>query len=404
MINPDHLCRAEHQCRGRRRDIESGDWLPALTLTPNTLCHSCVLWVEGAVAQLGSEEATLQAMFLDTSGRPGGGVKAASPAPAVPINVYTDALAQDIRETVHRCADLICEAIRRDTPEQKFFGSHYSIVAEDIDVLLAIPAHETTEWNRAGDGWVYVVQDGPALALKLVDLHRRARATIGQERGRDRMPLPCPRCEEHQLGRWHGSVTVDCLACGSRWAESDYKQMTLVLAATPGLTPPPRIRHLASHYGRTNRMTNILEFLHARLDDEERIANASTGGNWYWDTTEATDSDTDQGPWLRSDSLYEYTESRTGETKTTPEYVLSTWVNGAWGGLTVDETDRAHIVCHDPARVLRDVAAKRAVIAALMEIPAEHGKDAGFRAIGKSIPAMAAVYADHPDYQKEWAL
>lgn len=386
MINPDHLCRAEHQCRGRRRDIESGDWLPALTLTPNTLCHSCVLWVEGALAQLGTEHDALQALFLDPSARPGGGVKAASPAPAVPINVYTDALAQDIRETVHRCAELICEAIRRDTPEQKYFGSHYSIVANNVDVLLAIPSHETTEWNRAGDDWIYVVHDGPTLALKLVDLHRRARATIGQERGRDRMPLPCPRCEEHQLGRWHGSVTVDCLACGSRWAESDYKQMTLVLAATPGLTPPPRIRHLASHYGRTNRMTNIMEFLQARLDDDERVALTAIGEQpayavWAYEGDEVFAADVD----------------RAGDT----------WnVTCDSEGLlpAVEKKDGPHIARHDPARVLRDVAAKRAVIEALMEIPAEHGKDAGFRAIGKSIPAMAAVYSDHPDYQKEWAL
>lgn len=402
MINPDHLCRAEHQCRGRRRDTESGDWLPALTLTTNTLCLSCVLWVEGAVAQLGTEHDALQALFLDPSARPGGGVKAASPAPAVPINVYTDALAQDIRETVHRCAELICEVIRSNTPEPVYFGSNYSIVAENVSILLAIPTYETTEWNRAGDDWIYVDYDGPTLALKLVDLHRRARATIGQERGRDRMPLPCPRCEEHQLGRWHGSVTVDCLACGSRWAESDYRQMTLVLAATPGLTPPPRIRHLASHYGRTTRMTNILEFLNARLDDDERIAVEATGANWHWDTTDATDSDDDQGPWLVSDKLCEYTESHTGLTKTYPEKVLSTWVTGAWGGLNVDDTDKDHMARHDPARVLRDVAAKRAVIDALMEIP--DGKDAGLRVLGKTIPAMAAVYSDHPDYQKEWAL
>ncbi|NHP15284.1 hypothetical protein G8767_17155 [Rhodococcus sp. IC4_135] len=378
MINPDHLCRAEHQCRGRRRDVESGDWLPALTLTPNTLCHSCVLWVEGAVAQLGTEHDALQALFLDPSARPGGGVKAASPAPAVPINVYTDALAQDIRETVHRCAELICEAIRRDTPESVYFGSHYSIVADNVDVLLAIPSHETTEWNRAGDDWIYVVHDGPTLALKLVDLHRRARATIGQERGRDRMPLPCPRCEEHQLGRWHGSVTVDCLACGSRWAESDYKQMTLVLAATPGLAPPPRIRHLASNYGRTNRMTDILEFLRARLDDEEAIANAARPGPWQFV------EDAINGPRIGDE-----------EALMIPEDHLAPCND------SIPPEDSRHIAHHDPARVLRDVAAKRATLDTLF---AADLRPTQWSIFAKVIEPMAAVYSDHPDYQKEWTL
>lgn len=237
MINPDHLCRAEHQCRGRRRDVEAGDWLPALTLTPNTLCHSCVLWVEGAVAQLGTEHDALQALFLDPSARPGGGVKAASPAPAVPINVYTDALAQDIRETVHRCAELICEAIRRDTPESVYFGSHYSIVADNVDVLLAIPSHETTEWNRAGDDWIYVVHDGPTLALKLVDLPRLAgpggtpqgcrseRQTSHCRdhrswRGASRLPSPRRELHERCAGiRFFGSVSLGSFG-GSDFTDS----------------------------------------------------------------------------------------------------------------------------------------------------------------------------------------
>ncbi len=134
-------------------------------------------------------------------------------------------------------------------------------------------------------------------------------------------------------------------------------------------------------------MTNIMEFLLARLDDDEAIArnalhsDATEPGVWM---SEHHDSEFNLEP-----NHCHIAEDRAGHYWTVASEVF----------IPIAE----HMARHDPARVLRDVAAKRAVIAALMEIP-EVGKDAGFRAISKSIPAMAAVYSDHPDYQKEWAL
>lgn len=75
-----------------------------------------------------------------------------------------------------------------------------------------------------------------------------------------------------------------------------------------------------------------------------------------------------------------------------------------------------HIVRHDPARVLAECAAKRAIIEQhLMWVYTD--EEPGFsmilwdcmcnRQMSKPCPtiaALAAVYADHPDYQQEWAL
>ena len=65
-----------------------------------------------------------------------------------------------------------------------------------------------------------------------------------------------------------------------------------------------------------------------------------------------------------------------------------------------------HIARHDPARILREVAAKRALMAShdIGHDPCEaHG------AMYESVPCdvilhLAAVYSSHPDYQQEWAL
>jgi Family of unknown function (DUF6221) len=63
--------------------------------------------------------------------------------------------------------------------------------------------------------------------------------------------------------------------------------------------------------------------------------------------------------------------------------------------------DANHIARHDPARVLREVAAKRAIVA-------EHGRDNfGCQSCQGDqrcpIPFLAAIWSDHPDYRAEWA-
>lgn len=124
------------------------------------------------------------------------------------------------------------------------------LVEANLDALLMAPPTEHMAWSRDGTEFDHVVFDGPQLALQLVDLHRRARVLAGVARGRDRMPVPCPRCESAELGRWHGEDTVNCLACGSIWTESDYRRLTLVLAddLAAAHKRPKRERHLAAAY------------------------------------------------------------------------------------------------------------------------------------------------------------
>ncbi len=66
------------------------------------------------------------------------------------------------------------------------------------------------------------------------------------------------------------------------------------------------------------------------------------------------------------------------------------------------DRDRQHIACHDPARVLAEIDAKRRIIDALdvtedRQIPAEAWL------VGNEIKkAIALPYAGHPDYREEW--
>lgn len=113
---------------------------------------------------------------------------------------------------------------------------------------------------------------------------------------------------------------------------------------------------------------DLIEFLRARLDEDERAALGAKG-----DTP---------GIW---------------ETKSDP----ATWIvlYDASGKLTMGQ--ERHIARHDPARVLREVEAHRRIV---------DEYEASVRRVGvcmsgslrRVVMALATVYDDHADYCEEW--
>lgn len=74
-----------------------------------------------------------------------------------------------------------------------------------------------------------------------------------------------------------------------------------------------------------------------------------------------------------------------------------------------DDAVASHIARHDPARVLAECKAKRRIVEAvqyLSRLPSHMCMPDVESAMGleRAMQAMAAVYADHPDYRSEWAL
>ncbi|WJJ10396.1 hypothetical protein P9990_17645 [Prescottella equi] len=226
----DHTCRSGPHCSARTRNTE-GILGPALTIHPNTLCQSCIRRLTVAVADLWSDYLALDQAIIDRtiSAAVGSGVHS-TPTPPVPIDVHAAALKSEIAEEAHRCAECIADQLRTTAPPASSVGPCLDLIEANIVVLLGIPAHDAIEWNRAGDDRTEVTLDGPALAIRLVELHRRARLALAVDVGRERMPLPCPICEESTVGRSHGSVEIDCRSCGSAWSREEYEQMTQILA------------------------------------------------------------------------------------------------------------------------------------------------------------------------------
>ena len=129
----------------------------------------------------------------------------------------------------------------------------------------------------------------------------------------------------------------------------------------------------------------------------------------------------------RTDALVAFTKARLDEAERTiyregtPPHGVIAWLtynqpDGSMGYTTVAHGDSgvwvadgkelpepaSVLVVYDPKRALRDIAAKRAVVAEY---------EASVRSVGEGLSrtrrnlvlALAAVWEDHPDYRAEWA-
>ncbi|WP_143591216.1 DUF6221 family protein [Thermoactinospora rubra] len=146
-------------------------------------------------------------------------------------------------------------------------------------------------------------------------------------------------------------------------------------------------------------MDDLTAFVRARLDEDERAARRAAevcgchppASSWIFDD-EATD-----GRILVVDDPHPDVKRKLGRR----------W-NGTYNGLFTAE----HIARHDPARVLREVEARRRLVGLTEYMGGwntehdtqvtEHEIHSMRQAAHEMLRNLAAPYADHPDYQEEW--
>jgi hypothetical protein len=138
-------------------------------------------------------------------------------------------------------------------------------------------------------------------------------------------------------------------------------------------------------------MDDLVAFLRARLDEDEQTARAAVPGPWS-----ETGRDSVGEGMVHSDTTG---WSVVGSVKT------GYGPNAPYANVSLNA---AHIARHDPARVLRDVEARRVIVNQYAEVEANDTDDAyeyadGWaNALGLAVRQLAAVYADHPSYREEW--
>ena len=111
----------------------------------------------------------------------------------------------------------------------------------------------------------------------------------------------------------------------------------------------------------------VVEFLEARVAEDELTAQAAVEGSPVWH------------------AFYDYRDIKDGD----GHYVVQA------DSLRPSVEQAAHISRQDPARVLRQCTAVRAVIAEALRRDATGRGDV---ALEELVRELAAIYADHPDY------
>lgn len=123
---------------------------------------------------------------------------------------------------------------------------------------------------------------------------------------------------------------------------------------------------------------SITDFLLARIAEDEQAARQAS---WSWSRPDRPD-DPEPDHW----------KTPAG----TPTEVAGPMRNVAGADTAAIAI---HIARQDPARVIADCAAKRSIIKLVRVV----GIRSGTFALESAIHRLAAVYADHPDYDPAWS-
>lgn len=168
-------------------------------------------------------------------------------------------------------------------------------------------------------------------------------------------------------------------------------------------------------------MDDLVQWLREQLDDDERIARAASGatvegepGSWRpsphgdeWEPLRGEDGDEELLVALRP-GLPRPPEVMTGYWGA----VFSHRPDDAEPGTESPMTSFEHAARHDPARVLREIEAKRRIVAMYEEAKAAVDSytepsnrliaAASRNSLASAVKALALPYSDRPGYRDDW--
>lgn len=146
-----------------------------------------------------------------------------------------------------------------------------------------------------------------------------------------------------------------------------------------------------------SRMANIIEFLEARIAEDEAMAKAATPGPWErplntrWKSFVSAEM-----PKGDPASRWKDNVDHRGEVERVGVVSCPIWSGGKFVR-PQSGRDLEHIARHNPARILAECASKRAAL----EVSVNWD---GYTRNISLLRALAFAYNHHPDYQQEWAL
>lgn len=135
-------------------------------------------------------------------------------------------------------------------------------------------------------------------------------------------------------------------------------------------------------------LTELVEFLRARLDEDEKIAKRAWPAAWEVTTSGVRSVEVGLQPG------YEGLHTRVANVALTIGHFQS------------EARNAAHIARNDPARVLAQVRSHRKIVdwyeAVSERVEAVPALEPRQNELGMVLRALAESYTEHPDYRQEW--
>lgn len=231
-----HRCRRGPRCPDRDR-LDDGQILGGPIPTEDGLCPACQRHVIDAVTELPTDYVELD-MELGKGGTAGGPLVSGTRELPVPIRLNIEAMQAEIVHEAVCWAESVAEVLRvtwdtQDTAHT-LAGAQLQratdLLVASLPVLLALHDVIHLGWDTYGHP-AATERDGLAGAIVLLDLHWRARATLGRTRWVERLRTACDECGRTALEHPDGTDMVTCAACKSWWTWDEYLEWSDPLMA-----------------------------------------------------------------------------------------------------------------------------------------------------------------------------
>lgn len=230
-----HRCRRGTRCPERER-FDDNTVLGGAIPTEDGICLSCMRDTEQSITALPADYVELD-MALGRGSSAGGAPVSGTRELPVPIRLAVEAMQSEIvHETscwAESCAEVLCadwdSQLDRDSRPGVRLQRAARLLAGSLSVLLALRDVCHITWD---DGHrTEATRDGVTGAVILLDLHWRARATLGRTRRVERLRTACFGCDRAALEHPDGADIVTCAACHLWWTWDDYLELSDPLLA-----------------------------------------------------------------------------------------------------------------------------------------------------------------------------
>jgi len=202
------------------------------------LCALCETRGQIAVDELPTVHTQLLALVREQPSRPAG--RGGTFGPRVPLNLYVDTLADQIRYGVGMWEEIVRDRARLPPPRGSEVGRGCRLLATWWSVLIATPPTPVYAYTPEPADRPLVDADGPDAIIWLTWLYRHAVATVGTTALITEVPGLCAACGAPSLRHRDGGATVWCDRCRTVWPWDEYHLHVQLLTGDPLLPGPPR--------------------------------------------------------------------------------------------------------------------------------------------------------------------